>query len=284
MPAPIAALTMYGYDWVRADIRAFWAAVASRLKDAGMKGVPARLTWKMEEEAQWRAPNLLLGQTCGYPLMKGITGPVRLVATPTFDVPHCEGSRYRSLVVVRKDEAATSLIRLRGRVAAVNSLTSHSGMNAFRRLVADYVRQSEGPRGRAPDRAGGARFFGDVVVSGSHLDSLRAVAAGKADVAAIDAVSFHLIARGEPDLADSVKILTTTLPAPGLPLITAGGQGDAELRQLRLAVMDTLADADARDALKNLGIAGFQVLGREAYDEILAFERRAEDMGYLVLA
>ncbi len=284
MAAPIAALTMYGYDWVRADIRAFWSAVAARLKDAGMKGVPARLTWKMEEEAQWRAPNLLLGQTCGYPLMRGLTGPVRLVATPTYDVPHCEGARYRSLVVVRKDEAATSLVRLRGRVAAVNSMTSHSGMNAFRRLVADYVRQSEGPRGRAPDRAGGTRFFSDVLVSGSHLDSLRAVAAGKADVAAIDAVSFHLIARGEPDLADSVKIFTTTLPAPGLPLITAGGRDDAELRQLRLSVMDTLADADARNALKNFGITGFQVLGREAYGEVLAFERQAEDMGYPRLA
>jgi ABC-type phosphate/phosphonate transport system substrate-binding protein len=284
MAAPIAALTMYGYDWVRADIRAFWSAVAARLKDAGMKGVPARLTWKMEEEAQWRAPNLLLGQTCGYPLMKGLTGPVRLVATPTYDVPHCEGARYRSLVVVRKDEAATSLVRLRGRVAAVNSMTSHSGMNAFRRLVADYVRQSDGLQGRAPDRTGGTGFFGDVVESGSHLDSLRAVAAGKADVAAIDAVSFHLIARGEPGLADSVKILTTTLPAPGLPLITGGGRDDAELRQLRLAVMDTLADADARNALKNLGITGFQVLGREAYGEVLAFERQAEDMGYPRLA
>jgi len=284
MAAPIAALTMYGYDWLRADIRTFWSAVAARLKDAGMKGVPARLTWKMEEQAQWRAPNLLLGQTCGYPLMKGLTGPVRLVATPTYEVPYCEGSRYRSLVVVRKDEAATSLNRLRGRVAAVNSFTSHSGMNAFRRLVADYVRQGDGPRGRAPDRAGGVRFFGDVMVSGSHLESLRAVAAGKADVAAIDAVSFHMIAKGEPALADSVKILTATLPAPALPLITAGGRDDAEARQVRLAVMDTLADRDARNALRNMGITGFQVLGREAYGEILAFERQAEDMGYPVLA
>ena len=284
MPASIAAYTMYGFEWLRADIRTFWAGAASRLRDAGMPDVPSRLTWKMPEEEQWHAPNLLLGQTCGYPLMKGVTGEVRLVATPVYNAPYCDGANYCSLIVVRKNSSVTSLSQLKGRVAATNKTISHSGYNAFRRLVADYVNQTRLQAGRPADQAGGARFFADVVLCGSHWGSLRAVASGKADVAAIDAVSFHLLSQGKPELTDAVRILTTTLPAPGLPLITAGGQSDDDLRLLRLAVMETLGDEKVRPALANMGIAGFQVLNRYAYGEILAFERQAEDMGYPVLA
>jgi len=279
----VAAYTMYGFDWLRADVRAFWSGVAARLKDGGMSAVPARLNWQLSEGEQWRAPGLTLAQTCGYPLLKGDTGPVRLVATPTYAAPFCEGATYRSVIVVGAGTEYTSLAQLKGKAAAINKLTSHSGYNAFRRLVADYVVQSMPDVARQKDRAGGARFFAGVVTTGSHLASLKAVAAGKADVAAIDAVSYHLISRHEPKLTGAVRILTATLPAPGLPLITAVERTDADLRLMRSALADTLGDAKIRPHLENLGISGFQFLGRAAYAPILAMEREAEDMGYPVL-
>jgi len=282
--AALAAYTMYGFDWLRADVRAFWAGVAARLKDGGMTGVPARLNWQSSESEQWRAPGLMLAQTCGYPLLKGETGPVRLVATPSYSAPFCEGAMYRSVVVVGAGTQVTSLMQLKGGVAAINKPTSHSGCNAFRRLVADYVVQSTAAPAANRDRAGGARFFGAVKITGSHKASLEAVAAGKADVAAIDAVSFHLISRHQPKLTDAVRILTATLPAPGLPLITASARADADLRLMRSALADTLGDAKLRPHLTALCITGFQVLDRAAYTPILAMEREAEDMGYPVLA
>lgn len=280
----VAAYTMYGFDWLRADARAFWGALATRLRDAGMAGVPARLSWQLPEEAQWRAPGLVLGQSCGYPLMKGLTGPVRLVATPTYAAPFVEGGMYRSLIIVAKRSEATSLVQLKGRIAAINKASSHSGYNAFRRLIADYARQTMPDAFFGRDRAGAVSYFAKVVTSGSHLGSLRAVAAGKADVAAIDAVSFHLISRREPELAGAVRVLTTTLPAPGLPLISAAGRSDGEIGMLRAAFADVIGDTKLRAALANLAITGFQVLGRDAYARILEFEREAEDLGYPVLA
>ncbi len=284
MTISIAAYTMYGFEWLRADIRTFWAGVAARLRDAGMADVPSRLSWKTPEEAQWHAPNLLLGQTCGYPLMKGLTGEVRLVVTPSFNAPYCDGANYCSLIVVGKNSEITSLSQLKGRIAAANKPISHSGYNAFRRLVADYVCQDRPLSNLEPDKAGRRRFFADVTYCGTHMGALQAVATGKADVAAIDAVSFHLMSRGKPKLTGAVRILTTTLPAAGLPLITAGGRSDADLQVLRHAVMDTIGDRKIRPALANMGISGFQVIGRDAYSEILTFERQAEDMGYPVLA
>lgn len=280
----IAAYTMYGFEWLRADVRVFWATVAERLRDAGMAGVPARLSWKIPEEQQWRAPNLLLGQTCGYPLMKGLTGALRLVATPSFDLPHVEGVTYRSLIVVAKDAGVTNVEGLRGRLAAVNKVSSHSGYNAFRRLIADYVHQAERESLAQADRAGRLTFFGGVEICGSHMAAMQAVAAGRADVAAIDAVSFHLIGRAKPELSAALRVLTTSLPAPGLPLVTAGGRSDEDFTILRAAVFDTLDDAKCRRALANMGINGFQVVERPAYQQILDFERQSEDLGYPVLA
>ena len=283
MAKSIAAYTMYGFEWLRADIRVFWAGVASRLNDAGMAGVPARLSWKMPEEEQWQAPNLLLGQTCGYPMMKGLTGPLRLVVTPSYDVPYVEGSMYRSLIVVGEESDVTNIQQLRGKVAAINKTSSHSGYNAFRRLIADYVHQADRQWEAQSDRAGRRSFFSAVKTCGNHMGSMQAVATGKADVAAIDAVSFHLIGQAKPDLKAALRILTTTLPAPGLPLVTAGIRSDADLATLRSAVFDTLGDTDCRAALAKMGINGFQLLGRPAYLQVVDMERKSEDLGYPVL-
>jgi len=246
-----------------------------------MRASAARLTWNKPELALWHAPNLLLAQTCGFPLMKGVTGPVRLVATPVYDVPYTEGANYVSLIVVGENSNAASLMDLRGGVAAVNKPTSHSGYNAFRRLIADYALQADGgSMNDIPDRAGGRRFFAAVKETGNHLKSLRAVAADRADVAAIDCVSFHFFSREHPELTNKVRILTTTLPAPGLPLITAHWRPDSDIAALRAALFDCLEDPALGPALEVMRIKGFQVLPPAAYHRMLEMEREAEDLGY----
>ena len=104
-----------------------------------------------------------------------------------------------------------------------------------------------------------------------------------ANVAAIDAVSFHLIGQENPALTDAVRLLTLTLPAPGLHLITAHWRPDDELQTLREALVDCLGDPKLRPALDAMCITGFHFLDREAYAPVLEMERRAEDMGYPVL-
>jgi len=44
----------------------------------------------------WLREDLLLSQTCGYPLVKALAGRVQLVATPVFSVDGCAGGDYRS--------------------------------------------------------------------------------------------------------------------------------------------------------------------------------------------
>jgi ABC-type phosphate/phosphonate transport system substrate-binding protein len=56
--------------------------------------------------------------------------------------------------------------------------------------------------------------------TGSHRLAALAVARGKAEIAAIDAVTWSILRRWEPDL-ELLRQLETTAPTPGLPYITA---------------------------------------------------------------
>ena len=66
--------------------------------------------------------------------------------------------------------------------------------------------------------AEGGRFFGSVVVSGSHLRSVEMVASGEADVASIDCVSFAHFQRLYPSLVSGVRVLTLDGFEPQLAL------------------------------------------------------------------
>ena len=110
-------------------------------------------------------------------------------------------------VLARGDDdvdAAVALAGLRGRRCVINELDSNSGMNLLRAAVAPL--------------AEGGRFFGSVVVSGSHLRSVEMVASGEADVASIDCVSFAHFQRLYPSLVSGVRVLTLDGFEPQLAL------------------------------------------------------------------
>ena len=131
----------------------------------------------------WRADDLLLSQTCGYPLVTALADDVQVLAAPAFDLPGCDGASYCSFIVVPQDGART-LEDLRGKVAAINQGHSQSGMNALRHTLAPLARSG--------------RFLGRVETSGSHLASLALLQSGQADVAAIDCATFGLAQRHAP--------------------------------------------------------------------------------------
>ncbi|NIR61538.1 MAG: hypothetical protein GWO02_19625, partial [Gammaproteobacteria bacterium] len=51
-------------------------------------------------EEIWRSTELLLSQTCGYPLTHALAGVVELVATPAYAAQGCRGPEYASLLIV----------------------------------------------------------------------------------------------------------------------------------------------------------------------------------------
>ena len=264
----LASLPMYTTD--RAANEALWSALSRRLRALGLDDVPAALDWPGDLQAHWRRLDLLLSQTCGYPLATQLDGIVRVIGAFRYAAPGCLGIRYRSLIVARADDPAADLAGFRGGIAAYNSRDSQSGYNSFRAAVAPL--------------AVDGRFFGGTVETGGHRASMEAVANGKADIATIDCVTFAGVSRIEPALAEALKIVGETATAPGLPLITRGSASEAEVGILRRAIGDVVADPALADIRSRLMIAGFEPIDADAYADIGAMERTAIASGYPMLA
>jgi ABC-type phosphate/phosphonate transport system substrate-binding protein len=266
----IASLPMYDLPELRTFTDAWWAGLARALAAAGIPDVPPLLDRGDDYTGVWRRPDLLLSQTCGYPLMRSLGGQARLVATPCYAAPGCEGPNYCSFAVVGRDSPFHGLESLRGARCAVNSPDSQSGYNALRALVAPLA------------RAG--RFFGSVTVSGGHGMSLERVATGEADVAAIDCVTFGLLSRYRSLAVEGVRVLCRTPSAPNLPFITRHSADDDTVARIHDGLRRAFADpnlAEARDALL---LSGFAVLPLTAYDRILEIENAAIEQGYAAIA
>src|SRR5262250_173743 len=127
-----ASLPMYDLPEVAAATEQLWRGLAEHFQAAGIEDVPDGLALAPLLPAHWLSPDLLFSQTCGYPLRHSIRDHVRLVATPCYAAPGCEGAEYCSLVVVRTNAAVRSIADLHGARVAVNDKDSQSGYNALR--------------------------------------------------------------------------------------------------------------------------------------------------------
>jgi ABC-type phosphate/phosphonate transport system substrate-binding protein len=266
----LVALQMYDLPELKWATDALGAQLLINLRRAGFPDVPYGLDREGEYKAQWTHPELLLAQTCGYPLVTLLQGKVRYLATPCYTAAYCSGPRYCSLIVVRADDPAEHLPDLRGRRAAYNRSYSQSGYNAFRHAVAPLSRDG--------------RFFGETLETGGHGASLLAVTEGRADVATIDAVTMALLARHRPAVLQPLKVIGRTASAPNLPFITRGAASDQEVERLRQALTETFAEPTLSEARQALLIAGLEVLDERAYAVLNAMEREAAAAGYVAVA
>jgi ABC-type phosphate/phosphonate transport system substrate-binding protein len=254
----IASLPMYDLPEHREHTDRLWSLAADALRAQGI-AAPGQVSRPADLPADWLRPDLLLSQTCGLPFVRRLRGRVDLVGAADHGLPDCAPGSYRSRIVVRGGMPAGSLADLRGRVAAVNSDESQSGAGALRTAVRPF--------------SNGRPFFASVIRTGSHLGSILAVAEGRADVAAIDAVTFAMALRHRAE-ARFLRVLLSTPETPGLPFITRPG---GPVRALFTALADAIGAVgpEARDALMLQGI----VPRHEAdFDGIADADRQAEPL------
>ena len=258
----IASLPMYDFPWVRAATDRMWATIRDRLRARGI-AAPEGLTRDLDLDKVWGRQDLLLGQTCGYPYWQGLRRKAEIVATPIYGFAGCEGPNHRSFILAHADDARTELAQFRGDRVAVNGFDSNTGMNLLRACVAPL--------------AGGKPFFADVVETGGHALSVVAILEKRADLAAIDCVTYALLARGASRLIAATKIIGETPTSPALPFIASRALPAAT----RAAVRQILRDLPP---FPELGLAGVAFLPETAYACVEEIEREAVDAGYARLA
>ena len=266
-PAPLtASLPMYDLPELREATDAFWSAIADRLRN---RGVPAPLMLERSGEsleASWTDPQLLLSQTCGFPLMTALKDHVAIVATPVYRAPGCDGPYHRSAIIVPVGSTAETLADLHGLRCAINSPTSNTGMNLLRFEVSTLAR--------------GNAFFGATILTGSHLASVESLAEGRADVAAIDAVTLALLRRHRPSLVKNVRTLGWTVRTPGLPFITSGRRNDWMRAMLGQVLADVALEPRLQDVRDALLLTTLVSLPHAHYRSIIHLAKIAENAGY----
>jgi ABC-type phosphate/phosphonate transport system substrate-binding protein len=265
-----ASLPMYDLPEVAEATQELWRGLAGHFRASGIDDVPDQLVLAPVLPAHWLSSDLLFSQTCGYPLRNAIRGRVRLVASPCYEAAGCEGAEYCSLVIVRADSAIRSLAGLRGATVAVNDKDSQSGYNALRFHIAPLAKSG--------------RFFAETLVTGSHAASLESVAAGKADVAAVDCVSFALLARYRGAAVAGLRELCRTRRAPSLPYITAGTCDVDRLDRLRQGLRKAMADERLAGAREALLLRDIMLLPESAYECIDEMEAAALGHDYPSIA
>jgi ABC-type phosphate/phosphonate transport system substrate-binding protein len=113
---------------------------------------------------------------------------------------------------------------------------------------------------------------------------MRQVAAGAADVCAVDGVTFHLLARLEPRLTGRLRVLARSAEAPALPYISRRGLPREDLARLRAGLRRAAADPALAEVRADLLLEGVVVKPLSAYDRILELESAAAAAGYPDLA
>lgn len=239
----IATLPMYDWAEVRGPTDRLWALMRAALAARGI-AAPDELTRGGDMWADWQSPDLVLGQTCGFPFRTRLHGGVALVGTPDYGLPGAAPGHYYSQLVVRLDERRDLAACLAGTLA-INGTDSQSGFAA--------------PLNHA---AALGLAVGRLLVSGAHVESARAVAEGRADIAAIDAVTWRLVLAHRPAIARALRVIDRTRPqTPGLPFITARGRDSAAIAA---AIAEAIA-AQTPDDRAALGLAGFVHIPAEQY-------------------
>jgi ABC-type phosphate/phosphonate transport system substrate-binding protein len=209
----VAFLPMYAVHGTSHHADILWNCLRDSIRRSGIEA-PEQVAHFTPRLEGWLHPDLILGQTCGLPYITRLCNNVELIGTPDYGVEGCPAGFYHSTLVVSSADRRTHLSEFLGCALAINGTDSQSGYGAIMAASAPFAR--------------GGRFFGRAIHTGSHDASMRLVAKGVADIAAIDSVTWRMSRQFDPGTS-GLKSIGTTEPTPGLPFIAAAGKPGAKL-------------------------------------------------------
>jgi ABC-type phosphate/phosphonate transport system substrate-binding protein len=221
----------------------------------------------------WSREDLGCVFMCGYPWALASRRPALLAAPVPSPARFGGRAVYVSDFIVRADSGYRTLADTLGGRIAYSGEHSQSGYNgprhhllrhltASRRVLFSEVR---GPYGR--QRA-----------------VIQAVLDGEADVAAIDGYAHDLLRRHDPAVANRLRVVESTDPAPAPPLVASPAMPEAERARLTDALLAVHTAPELKPVLDDLLLARFERVTPTTFDVLLDWERAAEAAGYPRLA
>ena len=251
----IASLDMYKWPESTAAFDLFWSAIHQALADQGVSS-PPQLTTLDENLHDFAASgDLLMGQICGITYARANDVEPRFTALGVFV---CEDD------LLTPGQYCSALIAPRGTspdLTAPQTLTT--AINGYGSL-SGWIVLSQYVSGQSQDDP-----FAKTLISGGHRQSAEMIAAGKADLAAIDIISWKMLERFCPQLIEGIDVIGRTPARPGLPLVTSCYQPPSVIAALKSALASAFKDPQVSTALSALGIIGLALNSDEDYNTLL---------------
>jgi phosphonate transport system substrate-binding protein len=184
---------------------------------------------------------------------------MELLAVP---VVHGE-SVYHAYIIAHRDSPLRSFDELKGHKFAFTDPHSNTGC-----LVPTYMLAQRGTTPKA--------FFKESFFSRSHDNSIKAVAEGLSDGAAVDSLIWEFMQTINPGLTSQTRIIEKS-PAYGIPPIVVHPDLDPAIKkQLRKIFLTLDQDPQARTILAKLQIERFSIGDDASYDTVREMSRWLE--------
>ncbi len=233
------------YDWPETAhaIDVLWSHIQNQLTQREIHA-PVKLDRDTHPAALWSKPELIIGQTCGWPYANYLKEQVIPFARFHYDLPDCPAGDYNSVYIGHDDDDFDHLASPQAfefvEKIAMNSDDSQSGFHVFSEITGKPAEEAIAKEKR--------------VVTGAHRNSISAVANGDANIAAIDALAFELAKHYEPETISKIVVLGASKPKAGLPLITSND--NAHLVPQLLEAVQQAVEETPSDVLQTLLIQG----------------------------
>ena len=214
-----------------------------------------------------------VGFICGLPYIMKRDKPqpsVELLLAPVMkDKKYNNKPIYYSYIITHKDSKFDSFAELKGSRFVYNDEISNSGYNM--------------PRAHLISVGETSGFFGGVVRSGSHEESIRMVALGEVDVSAVDSLVYDHALYKKTEYVQQTKIIKILGPA-GIPPVVVSSKISSSLRQrIKEILIGMKDDPVGKMVLDKALLDRFTIVKDNNYDGIRQYLKQAEDTGYRVI-
>lgn len=213
------------------------------------------------------------GFICGQPyvLLHDEPQPKALIiAAPIMKAARYQGQPiYFSDLIVRKDSPFQRLEDLKGRTYVYNDEISNAGYNM--------------PRYRMLELGLTQGFFGKVLRSGSHEESIRMVATGEADASYVDSLVIDYDRQKGIGHAHAVRVIESAGPSSIGPLVASSKMPVEQRDKLQHALVTMHEDPEGRKILDEALLERFTLVQDSHYDGIRSMMVAAEKAGFTAI-
>lgn len=215
------------------------------------------LSWP-ERYRQLDAGEIAVAWVCGAPYVRRSDpsmASIELLAAPVWQgVRYGDQPVYFSDVVVHRNSPFRTIGDLRGATWVYNEPGSLSGYELMRHQVAV--------------QGLGENYFGQLVESGAHQQSLAMILAGEADVAAIDSTVLDTLLARRPEIEAQIRVVDVIGPYPMPPWVVSLRVAPELRRALRHIFTTMHQDATGRAILYAGDMRRFAPVSDRDYDTI----------------